>query len=347
MSRYQHVCVESFGLELPEERVATAELEARLAPVYAKLGIEPGHVEALTGIHERRVWPRGTKMAPCAAKAAERALANAGLRGKDVGAVVYAGVCRDQLEPATACAVADALGVSGATQVYDVSNACLGMMSAIVDVANRIELGQIECGVVVASESSRDIVERSIAALLVEPTIECYRRSVATLTGGSAAAAIVLTRAEHSDAGHRLTTAVALTEPRHHSLCRWGPSEGLLGETLNVMATDAREVLTNGLLLGRRTFAALREETGWRPSEIDCTVSHQVGAVHRREVLAALELAPARDPVSFDRFGNTGSVSIALTAALGEESGAMRRGQRVAFLGIGSGLNCTMLGFEW
>ena len=59
---------------------------------------------------------------------------------------MYAGVCRDGSEPATACAVAAALGVGRDCAVYDLSNACLGVLSGIVDVANRIELGQIKAG---------------------------------------------------------------------------------------------------------------------------------------------------------------------------------------------------------
>ena len=45
--------------------------------------------------------------------------------------------------------------------------------------------------------------------------------------------------------------------------------------------------------------------------------------------------------------GNMGTVSVPLTAALAHERGFLSKGDQVAFLGIGSGLNCMMLGFEW
>jgi 3-oxoacyl-[acyl-carrier-protein] synthase III len=41
-----------------------------------------------------------------------------------------------------------------------------------------------------------------------------------------------------------------------------------------------------------------------------------------------------------------GSVSLPATFALGEEAGFIEPGQRVAMLGIGSGLHCLMLGVE-
>ena len=42
-----------------------------------------------------------------------------------------------------------------------------------------------------------------------------------------------------------------------------------------------------------------------------------------------------------------GTVSLPLTAALAEDRAFLQPGDRVAFLGIGSGLNCMMLGVEW
>jgi len=42
-----------------------------------------------------------------------------------------------------------------------------------------------------------------------------------------------------------------------------------------------------------------------------------------------------------------GTVSLPLTAALASHRGFLQTGQRVAFLGIGSGLNCMMLGWQW
>ena len=40
-------------------------------------------------------------------------------------------------------------------------------------------------------------------------------------------------------------------------------------------------------------------------------------------------------------------VSLPITAALAEDREFLKPGDRVAFLGIGSGLNCLMLGIEW
>jgi len=345
--RWQQVCVEAIGYELPSERVSTAALEDQLTPVYRDLHLVPGQIEALTGIRERRVWPRGESMAARGTRAARKALDQAGLEGHDLGAVIYAGVCRDNLEPATACAIADAIGVRGDAAVLDVSNACLGVLNGMIDVANRIELGQIRAGIVVSAESSREIVDSSIARMIADPTMDRYRLGLATLTGGSGAVAVVLTAAEASFSERRLIAASLLAAPEHHAICRWGPSKGLLGETPNIMDTDASSVLEHGINLGRATWEGLLEATGWRSGDVDRVICHQVGSAHRREVLAAIGVDVTRDYSTFDRLGNIGTVSVPITAALAHEAGFVRKGDRVAMLGIGSGLNCLMLGIQW
>ena len=42
-----------------------------------------------------------------------------------------------------------------------------------------------------------------------------------------------------------------------------------------------------------------------------------------------------------------GTAALPVTAAIAEERGLLARGHRVAFLGIGSGLTCLMMGLEW
>jgi acyl-CoA:acyl-CoA alkyltransferase len=42
-----------------------------------------------------------------------------------------------------------------------------------------------------------------------------------------------------------------------------------------------------------------------------------------------------------------GTVSLPITAAIAHERGFLAPGDTVGFLGIGSGLNCLMLGIEW
>src|SRR5512139_1638322 len=134
--KYKHVHIDAIGYELAPVVVTSPELEGRLAPLYERLHIAPGQLQALTGIRERRWWEPGYPLSRGAAAAGRKALESAGLTPADLGALVYTGVCREQFEPATACRVAANLGIRGQAAVYDISNACLGVLNAILDVAN-------------------------------------------------------------------------------------------------------------------------------------------------------------------------------------------------------------------
>ena len=345
--RYSRVCLESIGYELAPNVITSASLEQRLKPLYEKLKLPMGQLEMLTGIRERRYWDPGQSMWQPAAKAGMKALQKANLSPSDIGMLVYCGVCRDNLEPATACAVADQLQVPGESSIYDISNACLGVLSGMIQVANAIELGQVRAGLVVACESSRQIVDLTIEKMLANSDMEAFRPAMATLTGGSGAIGVLLTDGSISKNGHKLLGGVIRSDAKWHHLCRWGPDTGIPTSAPMVMETDAAAVLENGVALGAITWQDLHTEMDWPDSLPDRIICHQVGAWHQDAVLRAINVSKEKDFSTFEYLGNVGTVSLPVTAAIADERGVLEKGQKIGFLGIGSGLNCLMLGLEW
>ncbi|MBN2561108.1 MAG: 3-oxoacyl-ACP synthase III [Phycisphaerae bacterium] len=345
--RYSHVVIDSIGYELPPNVVSSVALEERLAPLYRDLHLQVGQLEALTGIRERRYWDFGQTMADGATKAARKALATSGIAPADIGTLIYGGVCRDHLEPATACAVADELGLGRNTEIFDLSNACLGVVNGIIHVANAIELGQIKAGLIVSCESARQIVDLTIERMLEQRNMEHLRLSLATLTGGSGAVGVIVCDTALSRAGHRVLGGVIRSNTAHHGLCRWGPDTGHPATAPMQMVTDASAVLEHGVKLGVETWQAFLEELGWTAGSVDRTICHQVGAPHRDTVMRAIGVPVEKDFQTYEFLGNIGTVSLPITAAIAEQRGFLERGHRVACLGIGSGLNCLMLGVEW
>jgi 3-oxoacyl-[acyl-carrier-protein] synthase III len=346
--KYNRVYLSALGYELGPEVVTSAELEERLAPVYQRLSIHAGQLEAWTGIAERRWWHTDARLSAGAAAAARKALAKSAVKAADLGVVIYAGVCRENFEPATACAVADALGVRGSASVYDLSNACLGVLNGMLDIANRIELGQIRAGMVVSCESAREINEIMIARMLHGVEMGEFAEALATFTGGSGAVAILLTDGSFAgDKGHRLLGAVSQVAPEHHELCRWGlaPAAGL--QQAQYMATDSVAVLKHGVQLGRETWQVFLKEMGWSPAQIDRVICHQVGSGHQDAILSSLQVPREKDFTTYRFLGNMGTAALPATAAIADERGVLKSGQRVGFRGIGSGLTCLMMALEW
>jgi 3-oxoacyl-[acyl-carrier-protein] synthase III len=322
------------------------------------------------------------------------------VQASDIETLIYAGVCRENYEPATACAVADKLGISPNAYVYDLSNACLGILNGIIDIANRIELKQIRAGMVVSCESSREIVEIMIERILKERTMGIFTSSLATLTGGSGAAAVLITDGSFgNDRTHRLIGGTTQAAPEHHRLCRWGvtmtpveigklmftpdklmatidemmnpetipavmrdlmtsqkippavasmlPSKMLPEVLSEFMATDSVAVLKHGVKLGVKTWGSFLGKMGWARDEVDKIICHQVGEGHRDTILRELGISEDKDFSTYKHLGNIGTVSLPMTAAIAEQRKFLKPGDRVGFLGIGSGLNCMMLGWEW
>ena len=398
--KYNRVYMESLDYELPPVVVTSEELEDKLAPMYESLHMVPGQLAALTGISERRWWEHGYPLSDGAVAAARKTLDKSPVDASDIEALVYTGVSRENFEPATACAVAHGLGISSDAYVYDISNACLGVLNGIIDIANRIELKQIRAGMVVSCESAREINEIMIQRMLQENSMDFFSTSLATLTGGSGAVAVLLTDGSFSKSRSRkLLGAATKAAPEHHRLCRWGitlspkgiselifspdklkttfdqimepeaipqaikelmtyeklppivasmmPSEKLPKALTQFMSTDSVAVLKHGAELGVRTWGSFLTKVGWAKDQVDKVICHQVGSGHRDTILKTLGIPAEKEFPTFKYLGNIGTVSLPLTAALAVKRQFLKPGDRVGFLGIGSGLNCLMLGWEW
>ncbi|THB78036.1 MAG: 3-oxoacyl-ACP synthase III [Desulfobacteraceae bacterium] len=349
--KYSKVYIEGFGYELAPKVVTTNEIEDKLAPFFNAVGFEKGQLEALTGIKERRYWEHDHTLAEYAAVAGQKALDESGIAPEDIGALVFCGVCRDGFEPSTSCAVADKLKLGKNTHVFDVSSACLGMITGMVHVANEIELGNIKSGLVVSCETARQIVDSTIDEINREKNIEFYKDTIATMTGGSGACAVLLTDGSlgaNGAGGHRLKGGVVQNAIRHHDLCHWGFEEkGMPTGSRVVMRTNAQGVLQHGVELVVDTFKAFREKFNLTADQPDKIIGHQVGALHHQHFYQALGLDMKKDFSTFPFLGNVGTVSLPITAAIADEREFLQQGDFVAFIGVGSGLNCYILGIEW
>ncbi|MCK5163099.1 MAG: 3-oxoacyl-ACP synthase III [Desulfobacula sp.] len=349
--KYSKVFIESFGYELAPNIVTTAELEKKLAPFFKAMGINAGQLEALTGIKERRYWDEDHTLAEHAAVAGQRALDEADIAPDQIGALAYCGVGQDGFEPATSCSVAERLNIGDGAHIYDVKSACLGVITGIVHVANEIELGNIKAGLVVSCETARQIVDSTINEINTHKSIEFYKDAIATMTGGSGAVAVLLTDGtigNPDNRKHALKGGVVKNAIEHHDLCNWGfEQKGMPTDSKVIMRTKAQGVLEHGLVLAQKTFKAFKKEFDLPLDKPDKFIGHQVGSFHHQKFYQALNVDIKKDFATYPFLGNVGTVSLPITAAIADERGFLQPGDFVAFIGVGSGLNCYFLGVEW
>lgn len=342
--KFSHTVIESLAVALPDEILTSGQIEQRLAPLYERLKLPEGRLELMTGIKERRVWPAGTRPSDASAAAGRKVLAQSQLSAEQVQLFMHTAVSRDMLEPATASFAHHKIGLPGTAQIFDVSNACLGFLNALTIAAGMIEAGQIKCALVCSGENGGPLVDHTLNTLLKgELTRQEIKPYFANLTIGSGAVAAVLCHDSLAPDGHRLLGGIAKAATQHSELCQ-GDTHG--ADSL-AMQTDSEALLVAGITLAGETWSEFTAEVGRTKEDFNRFICHQVGSTHRRKLYEALDLDLTKDFSTFETLGNTGSVALPATLAMAAEAGAVSRGDQIGLLGIGSGLNCLMLGVEW
>ena len=336
---FENVSVLSVAHVDAPHRVKSEEIERELAPTMRRLGIRPDLLRDLSGIIERRVWDEGTMPSTVAAEAGEKAIAAAGVDRSKLGILINTSVCRDYLEPSTACIAHSLLGLPETCMNFDLGNACLGFVNGMDMVGNMIERGEVDYGILVNGETSRQITEATVARLQSEDIDEeTFRANFASLTLGSGAAAMVLGRSDLEPEGHRFKGSVNLAATQHCRLC---------AGNIDQMVTRTKELLVAGLELAVSTWGRATEVLGWTADAIDHYVIHQVSKVHTEQFAGILGIDLQKVFRLYPNFGNIGPAGVPIALSKLAETGKLARGQRVALLGIGSGINCTMAELIW
>jgi 3-oxoacyl-[acyl-carrier-protein] synthase III len=316
--------------------VSSAEFDERLAPSLKRLRLSKRLLERVAGVTERRWWSPGTDFDDAAIEAGAKAMAEAGIEPGDVGLLINTSVTRRNLEPSVAVKIHHSLGLPSSAMNFDLANACLGFVNGMTLAANMIDSGQIRYALIVAGEDAQRTQEATFKRLNREDsTREDFLSEFATLTLGSGAAAAVLGPADSHPGSHRILGGVSRAGTQHHELCVGG---------IDGMYTDTKGLLDGGLELVVTAWHEAQAD-GWSWDAMDRYVTHQVSNSYTNAIIKAVDLERERVPITFPHWGNVGPASLPMTLA--QESQSLSPGDRVLCLGVGSGLNTSMMEIAW
>jgi 3-oxoacyl-[acyl-carrier-protein] synthase-3 len=319
--------------------VTSAEIQAELSETMERLGLPPNLLESLAGIHERRFWNEQTEPSDAATLAAEVALEEADVDRNRLGILINTSVCRDYIEPSTACLVHGNLKLPATCMNMDVGNACLAFLNGMEIVGNMIERGQIDYGMIVDGESSRFLTQSTIARLKrPETDMKTFREEFASLTTGSGAVAMLLARSDLAPNGHLFRGTYSLAATEHNRLCLGQVDRGV---------TDTKGLLVAGIALSQRTWSEAQEHLGFDESDVDEYCMHQVSQRHAEQLAANLKVDMEKALLIVGQFGNIGPASVPIVMSKAQDLGRMQQGDRVVLAGIGSGLNCSVGEVIW
>ena len=342
---FKNVALDSMAYALPNEVWSSAHIEELLSPLYTRLKLPQGRLEMMTGIHSRRHWLADMLPSEAAIKAGENLFNQTDIDRSNIDVLIHASVCRNRLEPATAAYVHRGLNLSKHTQIFDLSNACLGVMNAIVVGASMIEAGTARSVLIVSGENGRSLLDNTIQNLNTDTSLtrQSIKPYFANLTIGSGAVAVLLRHSRDIVTPKPLLLGgIVQTDSTACHLCEGSSTNNGLA-----MQTQATTLLEAGVALSQQAWADFKTELGWSESTPHHIITHQVGQQHQRKLFTALNLDPNKDYSTFHQFGNTGSVASPLTLCRANEANILKNCENVLLLGIGSGLSTFMLGFLW
>jgi 3-oxoacyl-[acyl-carrier-protein] synthase III len=339
-SRAPHVArLESIGRRLPTTRLTTAEL---MASTRHRTRLD---LERLTGIRERRVSDGRENSLTLAVGAAADCLSRSRHRPQDLEVVVACSITkyRDDLvqwlEPPMSVAVAQSIGATNAVP-FDLANACAGMLTGVLVVANRIRRGEIRCGMVVSGEYISQLGVNAAAHVR-----NILSREVASLTLGDAGAAVILERAPEGRRG--IEVAGFTTVSQHSRLCLAYPARHDRGAR---MFTNARAIHRAAIADMPFLLQEALDAAGLTIGDVDYVIPHQTSVRAIRKgmgrVCEALGDTPRNGAVvTVDQYGNTASTTHFVALAEQLQAGRLHPGDRVALVALASGLEIGLVLF--
>ena len=275
-----------------------------------------------TGMKERRISHVGTS--ELAAVAGARALACAGLCGKDIDLVVVATCTADSNLPSVASLVQCRIEARHAA-CYDINAACTGFMHALSAARGMLCNGLGRRALVVGADCMSQVVpwmDRSLSVLF-----------------GDGAGALVLEQSERKE-GILGEALGCMAHVRHILEMRYGcHAPGKMPDgPFDHWRFDGPDIFKKAVTAMGRASRQVVDAAGVQVADIDLCVPHQANKRIIDAVAGRIGLAPERSFCNVHRYANTtaGTIPIALTEAL--EQGLVKPGARLLMPSFGAGL---------
>jgi 3-oxoacyl-[acyl-carrier-protein] synthase-3 len=292
-----------------------------------------------TGICERHIAAPEMATSDMATEAARLALADRGITGNDLDAILVCTVTPDMLFPSTACLVQDRLGAHRAWG-FDLLAACSSFLYGLTTGAALIAAGTHRKVLIVGADTMSQIID--------------YTDRATCILFGDGAGAMLLEPANESDDGAGFIDFI-------------GEIDGSGGDFLKMPAGGSRLPASAETVEKRQHFvhqqgqqvfkyavkkmyemcAEVLERNGLKPSDVRVLIPHQA---NRRIITGAAErmgLRPEQVVINIDRYGNTTSATLPLATRDVIADGRLRKGDLVMFAAVGAGYTAGASLWRW
>ncbi len=318
---------------LPAAIRSSADVEAMITAASPGFRVRRGVLAARTGIQARRVAREDEQCSDLAVAAARRALAESGVRVRDVDLLIFAAAGQDLIEPATAHIVQHKLGSN--CQVLDVKNACNSFLNGMQVAESLIQTGAAETALVVTGEICSRAVRWDVRSA------EEFRVHFPSYTMGDAGAAALLTR---STDGRGVRFRRFAARSRHWPLATipYGGSMHPRGDEFAYLHGNGPALKDAFVTDGPAILHDMMREAELDFDDVDHIFVHQVGVPYHAEMLVATGIPPHKVRGTVTELGNMASATIPVAHAMAVADGTVRAGDRVMWLGMASGISVAL-----
>jgi len=327
MTRYAHIT--GWGMYTPEKKLTNDALAQMV-------DTSDEWIRTRTGISERHIAGKEDTTASLATEAALRALQVANLRPDKVDLIIVATSTPEYIFPATACVVQDRIGATKAG-AFDLLAACTGFIFALNMASQAIRIGTIETALVIGSETLSRIVNWD-------------DRETCILFGDGAGAFVLQGR---DDPGGYLSGVMrsdgsgadVLNLPAGGS--KIPASLATIHEGLHYIHMNGREVFRFATRVMVQATQEALQAAQLTLDDIQLVIPHQANIRIIEAAARGLGIPLERCMINLDRYGNTSTASIPIAACEAVESGRLKAGDKVLFVGFGGGLTWGASVVQW
>ena len=289
-----------------------------------------------TGIHERRIAAPDEPVSALAQRAAEMALADAGVAAEDIDLIIMATLTSDRIIPSTACVLQDRLGAKHAA-AFDLSAACSGFVYAASIATQFIESGVYRHVLVIGGET-------------LSKVIDWTDRNTCILFGDGAGAAVFGAVEDGYgmrafDLGSDGSGADALDIPSSGSLCPVTPET--IEQRLNFVHMDGKAVFRFATKVMGKTVETSLHRAGMEREELDYLVPHQANIRIIQAAAKRLVMPMEKVIINIHHYGNMSAASIPVALAEAAHAHRFKKGDNIALAGFGAGLTWASCIMKW
>lgn len=321
--------VAGVGSYVPDRILTNADLEKMVATT-------DEWIVTRTGIRERRLAAKDQFTSDLAARAAQNAMAKAGVTADQIDLIIVATITPDMPFPSTACLVQRQIGAWRAA-AFDLEAACSGFIYAL-EIAQQFIMSRTYDTVLV------------IGAEKLSSIVDWQDRNTCVLFGDGAGAAILQNR----PGSHGLLTAVMGADGRKSDLLfmagggsRCPATPESVSNRMHYLRMEGKETFKNAVQAMQTAAEEALRRCEVNIAQVKCIIPHQANRRIIDAVGERLGAKPEQLFVNLHKYGNTSAASVAIALDEVVSSGAVKQGELILLVVFGAGLTWGAALIEW